>query len=223
MADLATKRCTGCGAAKALTEFGVYSSAPDGHAWRCRDCTRQADRTYRETNRDAVAANKRRYRAEHLEWAREQSRLYRERHADRVREGQRRRYAEWRDQVFAHYGTACACCGVSDRLTIDHVDGGGGDHRQQLRGKRGGGGGAWFYRWLIRQGFPDGYQTLCQPCNRSKGAQESCSLQHDPDGELARDLLRRIRHLESVLMGESRPHTTLLNVLQILQELEAII
>jgi hypothetical protein len=35
-----------------------------------------------------------------------------------------------------------------------------------------------FYRWLVRQGFPDGYQALCNSCNLSKGPSERCSLDH---------------------------------------------
>jgi hypothetical protein len=81
-----------------------------------------------------------------------------------------------RDQVFDHYGRACACCGATENLQIDHVDGGGTAHRITLFGYRGET--YMFYRWLIRQGFPPGYQTLCGPCNSSKHAGLACRLDH---------------------------------------------
>jgi hypothetical protein len=76
--------------------------------------------------------------------------------------------------VFAHYGTECACCGVTEELTIDHVDGEGAAHREEL-GNRGGGP---FFKWLIRNGLPPGFQTLCSPCNRNKGTGARCHLPH---------------------------------------------
>lgn len=87
------------------------------------------------------------------------------------------RYAAARVAVFGHYGIACACCGVAEELTIDHVDGGGAEHRHRLRTHAG----VRFYAWLIRQGFPEGYQVLCAPCNVSKGGGQACRLWHgDP-------------------------------------------
>lgn len=35
------------------------------------------------------------------------------------------------------------------------------------------------YRWLIKNGFPEGFQTLCWPCNRSKGNRQVCQLDHE--------------------------------------------
>jgi hypothetical protein len=89
---------------------------------------------------------------------------------------QRRRRAEIKAQLFGHYGTTCACCGTTERLTIDHVNGGGAGHREALFGSRGVG--AQFWYWLIRQGFPPGYQTLCASCNSSKGNGGRCRLAH---------------------------------------------
>jgi hypothetical protein len=76
--------------------------------------------------------------------------------------------------VFDHYGSSCRCCGSTERLTIDHINGGGEDHRRELGTK----GGSGMYRWLIASSFPEGYQTLCMPCNRSKSAGERCRLDH---------------------------------------------
>lgn len=100
----------------------------------------------------------------------------------------RNQMAALRDQarqtVFDHYGWVCSCCGSRYDLTIDHVDGKGYWHRQELFGdpRRAG----WhFYRWLIRNGLPDGYVTLCRRCNQSKKRWDRCmthshTLRPDP-------------------------------------------
>jgi hypothetical protein len=53
-------------------------------------------------------------------------------------------------------------------LALDHISGGGAIHRKEI------GGGADFYRWLIKSGFPPGYQVLCHNCNLAKSAYGSC-------------------------------------------------
>jgi hypothetical protein len=86
---------------------------------------------------------------------------------------QRRRHRE-KALVFAHYGTWCACCGTTEQLTIDHVNGDGAKHRRLM----GSGGGTFIYHWLVVNGFPPGFQTLCGPCNQSKGRGPACRLTH---------------------------------------------
>lgn len=83
-----------------------------------------------------------------------------------------------RAKVFDHYGWSCACCGATERLTIDHVNGDGAAHRIELYGTDRGKGGVPFYAWLVRQGFPPGYQTLCLSCNSSKQGGDRCRLDH---------------------------------------------
>jgi len=70
---------------------------------------------------------------------------------------------ERRKQCLEHYGLSCACCGedIYEFLTVDHIDGGGGLHRAELHP------GA-IYGWLIKHGFPEGFQTLCWNCNWGK-------------------------------------------------------
>lgn len=68
-------------------------------------------------------------------------------------------------EVFERYGGAhCECCGEANEvfLTVDHIGGGGAKHRREvLRGK----GGEALYRWLKKNGFPEGYRVLCFNCN----------------------------------------------------------
>ena len=88
------------------------------------------------------------------------------------RERSRQRTIKLRAQVFAHYGTACTCCGTTENLTIDHVNGDGKQHPRK---------GDSVYRWLIENEFPDGYQALCMSCNASKGRGQFCDLRHGKD------------------------------------------
>jgi hypothetical protein len=126
------------------------------------------------------AAASRRWRAAHLEEARaaarESVRLWRSANPGVSREANRLSRERMKAAVFDHYGRSCACCRTARRLTIDHAGGGGKAHRVALFGRNQAG--AQFYSWLVRNGFPDGYQTLCLPCNASKGDGASCALSH---------------------------------------------
>lgn len=79
-----------------------------------------------------------------------------------------------RYEVFLHYGLECAACREKDLdvLSIDHIFNDGAAHRLSLspsgpktHNHRGG---DRMYRWLVTNGFPEGFQTLCMNCNWSK-------------------------------------------------------
>lgn len=144
------KRCNKCGQVKALAEFSPDRRQPDGRQGKCRIC-----------------------RAEH-------ARLRYESTSDTVCQRVQRGYAALRSAVFDHYGWVCRCCGTSDDLAIDHVNGDTKAHLAQLIGEdaRGRHGGQ-VYRWLIKNGFPAGFQTLCRRCNGSKQAGKSCRINHE--------------------------------------------
>lgn len=67
--------------------------------------------------------------------------------------------------VFEYYGNRCSCCDENEPcfLAIDHIDGNGNQHRKDI-GKAGSG----FYKWLIVNDFPEGFQVLCHNCNMGK-------------------------------------------------------
>ena len=68
-------------------------------------------------------------------------------------------------EVLSHYSKTdypkCVDCGYDKikALSIDHIEGGGTQHRRQI------GGGGRFYWWLRKNGFPEGYDTVCMNCN----------------------------------------------------------
>jgi len=67
--------------------------------------------------------------------------------------------------ILHHYGGKCKSCGEADMavLSIDHKYGGGTKHRQEIRKQ-----GTTFYRWLVKNDYPDDFQVLCFNCNMKK-------------------------------------------------------
>jgi len=98
---------------------------------------------YREKHRDSINAQMRDY----LQGK------YRQKHkALKQRENEQIKKA-----VLVYYGQGqlhCVKCGFSDirALSIDHIDGKGNLHKE------------FSYRWLIKNNYPEGYQTLCMNC-----------------------------------------------------------
>jgi hypothetical protein len=125
---------------------------------RCSDCRNVQDRQYYQKT-----CERRRERRKSVYWSdpeptrrrvRVQSSIY-----DEVK----------KIQVISHYGKgvgACVVCGEDDLncLSIDHINGGGREHRKRI--------GSHFYAWLIKNGFPEGYQTLCMNCQFKKRVRE---------------------------------------------------
>lgn len=108
----------------------------------------------------------------------QQSREWRTANPEKARELRDRYERSVRARVFDHYGWACACCGSTSDPEIDHINGDGKEHRLEALGP-GRRAGHKFYLWLIRSDFPDGFQTLCRPCNISKGKGERCRRWHE--------------------------------------------
>lgn len=78
--------------------------------------------------------------------------------------------ARVKDAVFAAYGGyKCACCGETEKafLTLDHINNDGATNRRKIAGKRHAAG-YWTYDWVVKNGFPSGFQVLCMNCNFGK-------------------------------------------------------
>lgn len=128
---------------------------------RCEGCTKkQKDaRARRAKNPKWRAKNAKRV----LDWQKANPRRKLEKDA--------RRRQRLKKEVFDHYGRKCSCCGEPciQFLTIDHIEGGGTKHRKVV-----GRSSADFHNWLIKNGFPTGFQVLCFNCNCAKGIYGKC-------------------------------------------------
>jgi len=103
-----------------------------------------------------------------IRWRKKHKDEYNAYRRDYCRDSRRRLKAE----VLTHYGNgnlACVRCGFLDirALCLDHVNGGG--TRERREGKNIG---VKLYRTLKREGYPEGYQTLCYNCNTIKAHED---------------------------------------------------
>ena len=115
------------------------------------------------------------YYADHKEEARAKQKQYRQDHKEEILPRQRRNHTKLalcrKREVLTHYGQdklKCLHCGIDDIdvLCIDHVNSDGKEHRKTVPG------GFYLYRWLKKNNFPEGYQTLCANCNLKKSIQK---------------------------------------------------
>lgn len=88
----------------------------------------------------------------------------------------RERTRKAREEILAHYGKSCACCGESrfEFLCLDHINGGGRKHRESI-----GSNNVSLCAWLKKNNWPTGFQTLCGNCNSSLGYYGYCP--HHPE------------------------------------------
>ena len=65
----------------------------------------------------------------------------------------------------------CVCCEENniEFMTIDHVNGGGTKHRKEFNGDN-----SKFYRWIIKNNFPETLRVLCMNCNWAFGQKGYC-------------------------------------------------
>jgi hypothetical protein len=68
----------------------------------------------------------------------------------------------------------CACCGEYriPFLAIDHINGGGKTHRLSIGAATIGPHAV--YRWLKKNGYPEGFRVLCHNCNYALGLYGKC-------------------------------------------------
>ena len=111
------------------------------------------------------------YAQKHREKIRSHVRLWRTKNRDRINNYAVAYRRERRLETLRHYSGGipkCACCGETETafLCMDHINGGGLQHRREITG--GDGNGVDLPMWLLRNGFPDGFQVLCFNCNCAK-------------------------------------------------------
>ena len=125
---------------------------------------------WREKNREKINIQKKQYYEQNKEKCQESARkkYYKnvEENRKKGREKKRRWYKKNSEMVMKHYGgnpPKCACCGETEMsfLVLDHINNNGADERKKI-------GNGNVFSWIIRNGFPSGYQVLCANCNTSK-------------------------------------------------------
>jgi len=151
------KKCSFCGQFLDRSNF----KTPKSHYCNvCREIVEQKAIAYR------------------LQWKKDnwdRQKLYQKRnrmkpeHKIKAAKWKRARGQIYRMRVLKHYSPDLKCigCGFSDvrALTIDHIDGGGCAHRREIKVNHNA---REFYRWIIKNNFPDGFQILCCNCQSIK-------------------------------------------------------
>ncbi len=118
---------------------------------------------YYTENKDAENKQSKEYKETHKEEIKGWWVEYYKKNAEKRREYARQRNKDQKELVYNHYGRKCCHCGIEDMrvLTIDHINNDGAAHRKKLFNN----GGNSFNRWLCKNNFPEGFQTLCRNCN----------------------------------------------------------
>lgn len=192
-----TKKRSSTGATYEYIECATCVRAYDADPARVA-ARRVSTAAYREANKEQVNEKGRAWHAANKEHDAEvrRNRLASDpevmrTYLDKAANSTRARRAELRRQIFAHYGTACACCGLAvfELLTIDHIEARGGASTGKNRT------GHKQYLDLIRAGYPDGYQTLCYSCNSGKSGHRSvCPHQElPPKGNYVAEWRKRVK------------------------------
>lgn len=135
-------------------------------------CLKHYDLSRRETRRPYM----REYRRTHYKLLPKRRALEKKAHI--------KYYTRLKLEVIKYYSNGtmdCACCGEKNLafLSIDHINGSGKKHRKEIGCVSSG---AHFYRWLITNNFPVGFQILCMNCNFAKG--------HNPYNKCPHELAR---------------------------------
>lgn len=134
-----TKKCPKCQEIKTADSFWLNAQASDGLASYCKLCF------------NAIRRDKRRRKVgQFAEGGKEDQRR---------KERDKSRCQKRKEKVLDYYGRSCQHCGNTDVrvLTMDHINSDGAEHRKTVPGGR-------LYKWLLKNGCPEGFQTLCMNC-----------------------------------------------------------
>jgi len=139
----------------------------------CKDCGKQIEELNDKRTCEPCKARRRRYANNH----KARSTAY-----------NRKQRADDFSAILAHYGNSCACCGEDEVafLTTDHINNDGAAHRRSINRRP-------LYRWIVKNGFPEGFQILCWNCNCAKGRVGVCP----------HEAMRRVRALIGDLDGDT--------------------
>lgn len=121
-------------------------------------------------NKEFITQYNRIYRQKNKDKLRKQNREWKRKNKEKNKELNKQERERLKLEVLIRYSNSnppkCVKCGYSDvrALSIDHILNNGAEERRNNFGSRLNAG-TTFYRWLRRNNFPTGYQTLCFNCN----------------------------------------------------------
>lgn len=125
---------------------------------------------WRKNNKD----KEKEYRRRSWDKNKEKEYAYRKENSDKVKEWSKKYSQRLKYKVLSHYSKKedieCGECGFFDvrALHIDHINNNGSEERKRLSNGLRTCGSTKFYRFLIKNNFPEGYQVLCANCNEIK-------------------------------------------------------
>jgi len=138
--------CNKCGLTKPSSEFYRHPGRKTKHFAHCKGCHLIMRRDWISRNREKWTAYQRAY------------------------------VASLKEELYAHYGDRCTCCGETEKkfLEVDHINNDGAEHRR-LEGK-------WLLgkniiSWLKKNNWPPNFQLLCTNCNMAKARYGICPHQ----------------------------------------------
>jgi hypothetical protein len=139
------RKCGKCEQEKDEKEFYKDRSKKDGLAYWCKLCHSNYNKK---------------------QWIKNKTKLSKYRRGWDRRDYNYARNRKIKEKVFKYYGDKCICCEENniEMLTIDHINNNGADHRKKTGCRTGSN----FYAWLVKNNYPEGFQTLCFNCNISK-------------------------------------------------------
>lgn len=189
--------CRVCEVTKPTEAFTRWTTSEgNGRRYRlrtCAECTRaknnERNLRWRNKNREYV---KQKARDNMKRWRDNMSDEQKREYNAKVAEKARNRRARLKAAVYLAYGGAvCACCGENEPtfLSLDHVNNDGYNHRKTLQT------GEQIWRWIIDNGFPDGFQILCMNCNHSKSR----------NGGVCAHITGKVQRLSGNGVGSSEP------------------
>jgi hypothetical protein len=160
------KECISCHKIKLLKSFDVRNDGGNiTYRNQCKECRRKYWLDWEEKHKNQRKKSHHEYYINNIEHCKLQQREYTQ---------------KLRLQILVHYGgnpPKCACCGEPEPkfLTIDHINGGGSKHRRGPKAPFKCS--TLYYRWIIKNNYPNIFQILCMNCNFAKGMYGKCPHQ----------------------------------------------
>ena len=164
--EIGVRTCKKCGSTKPLTDF--RESKP---GYRRRVCTECMDRhavEWQQQNRDRLLKWRKSYYEANRDKQIQQATIWAAANPEGKKRNSQSHYAKLREQaIMAYGGWVCACCGETERIfmTLDHVNN---DQTEFAKVFGRPHTGLFLVKWLRDNGYPEGFQVLCQNCNQGK-------------------------------------------------------